>query len=118
MSTTKRIVSTEEGTYGNRRLVAATVKHIPVPVLEEGMKKAEGLWEDRRHKRWYYTAPVVFICGVDLVWGLRKMWSIYGQRDCQYTHLYDFSVLTSAQLCTGRHEEATPVLMLFFAAEV
>lgn len=49
-------------------LVTATVKLIPVPALEECRKKAEGMWENGKPKRWYYAIPVVCIWAVVLVW--------------------------------------------------
>ena len=45
-------------------LAAAAIKLIPPEKLEECRKKAEGLWEDGKPKKWYYALPVV------LVWAL------------------------------------------------
>lgn len=41
-------------------LAAAAIKLIPPEKLEECRKKAEGLWEDGKPKKWYYALPIVF----------------------------------------------------------
>jgi hypothetical protein len=48
-------------------LVAATVKLVPVLLLEENRKKAGGMWENGELKRWYYAIPVVCIWAVVMV---------------------------------------------------
>ena len=48
-------------------LVAATVKLVHVLLLEENRKKAEGMWENGKPKRWYYAIPVVCIWAVVMV---------------------------------------------------
>lgn len=45
-------------------LIALTVKFIPGEKLEECRRRAEGMWEKGRPKRWYYAVPVA------LVWAL------------------------------------------------
>lgn len=35
--------------------------------LEENRKKAEGMWENEKPKRWYYAIPVVCIWAVVMV---------------------------------------------------
>lgn len=48
-------------------LVVATGKIIPVQVFEQCSKKAEGMWENGKPKRWYYAIPVVCIWAVVMV---------------------------------------------------
>ena len=42
-------------------LVALTIKFIPKDVLEKYRKQAEGMWQDGKPKKWYYSIPVVVI---------------------------------------------------------
>lgn len=42
-------------------LVALTIKFIPSDVLERNRKKAEGMWQDGKQKKWYYAIPIVII---------------------------------------------------------
>ena len=41
--------------------VALTIRCIPDEVLERNRKRAEGMWQDGKPKKWYYTIPVVLI---------------------------------------------------------
>ena len=45
-------------------LVALTLKFIPREIFEECRQQSEGLWDDGKPKKWYYSIPIV------LVWGL------------------------------------------------
>ena len=49
-------------------LVAWTVRHIPADVLENNRKRAEGMWQNGRPKKWYYAIPVL------LLWTLIALW--------------------------------------------
>lgn len=42
-------------------LVALTIKIIPKDVLERNRKQAEGLWENGKPKKWYYSIPIILI---------------------------------------------------------
>ena len=42
-------------------LVALTIKCVPDEVLERNRKRAEGMWQDGKPKKWYYAIPVVLI---------------------------------------------------------
>lgn len=42
-------------------LVALTIKFIPPEILEKNRKLSEGLWENAKSKRWYYSIPIVLI---------------------------------------------------------
>ncbi|MBR5295634.1 MAG: DUF1232 domain-containing protein [Clostridia bacterium] len=42
-------------------LVALTIKFIPEDILEECRKKAEGMWENGKPKKWYYALPTILI---------------------------------------------------------
>lgn len=42
-------------------LVALTIKFIPRDVLERNRKKADGLWDNGKPKKWYYAIPIVLI---------------------------------------------------------
>ena len=42
-------------------LVALTVKFIPKDVFAEYRKKAQGMWQDGKPKKWYYAIPIVLI---------------------------------------------------------
>lgn len=42
-------------------LVALTVKLIPKSVFMECQAQAEGMWENRKSKKWYYAIPFVLI---------------------------------------------------------
>lgn len=45
-------------------LAALTIKLIPKEKLEECRKKADGLWENGKPKKWYYAMPIVVIWAV------------------------------------------------------
>ena len=45
-------------------LAALTIKLIPKEQLEECRKKADGLWENGKPKKWYYALPIVIIWAV------------------------------------------------------
>ena len=40
-------------------LVALTVKFIPKDVFAEYRKKAQGMWQDGKPKKWYYAIPII-----------------------------------------------------------
>lgn len=42
-------------------LVALTIKFIPKDVLEKNRRAAEGLWENGKPKKWYFSIPIVAI---------------------------------------------------------
>ena len=42
-------------------LVALTIKFIPNDVLERNRKQAEGIWQNGKPKKWYYSIPIVLI---------------------------------------------------------
>lgn len=42
-------------------LVAVTIKFIPKDVLERNRKQAEGLWDNGKPKKWYYSIPIILI---------------------------------------------------------
>ena len=42
-------------------LVALTIKFIPQDVLERNRKQSEGMWQDGKPKKWYYTIPIIVI---------------------------------------------------------
>ena len=42
-------------------LVALTIKLIPVEQFARFRKEAEGIWQGKKTKRWYYAIPIVVI---------------------------------------------------------
>ena len=42
-------------------LVALTVKFIPAEVFAQYQKQAEGLWQDGKPKKWYYSIPIILV---------------------------------------------------------
>ncbi|MDD6729294.1 MAG: DUF1232 domain-containing protein [Eubacteriales bacterium] len=42
-------------------LVALTVKLIPKEIWEQSKIEAEGLWENGKPKRWYYSIPIILL---------------------------------------------------------
>ena len=42
-------------------LVALTVKFIPKDVFAEYRKKAQGMWQDGKPKKWYYAIPIIVV---------------------------------------------------------
>lgn len=42
-------------------LVALTLKFIPKEIFDECREQAEGMWEDGKPKKWYYSIPIVVI---------------------------------------------------------
>lgn len=53
-------------------LAALTIKLIPKEKLEEHRKKAEGLWENGKPKKWYYAVPIVLIW-LAVIFGIVKI---------------------------------------------
>ena len=45
-------------------LVALTIKLIPGAVWTKSKRNAEGLWEDGKPKKWYYSIPIIIVWGV------------------------------------------------------
>ena len=45
-------------------LAALTIKLIPKEKLEKCRKKADGLWENGKPKKWYYALPIVIIWAI------------------------------------------------------
>lgn len=42
-------------------LIVITAKLIPTPVLERCRAQSEGMWKDRKPKKWVYAIPIVLI---------------------------------------------------------
>ena len=42
-------------------LVALTIKFIPKEVFEKNRALAEGLWENGKPEKWYYSIPIILI---------------------------------------------------------
>ncbi|MFQ8705717.1 MAG: YkvA family protein [Thomasclavelia sp.] len=42
-------------------LVILTCKLIPKDIWQKNQKKAKGLWENGKPKRWYYSIPIILI---------------------------------------------------------
>lgn len=55
-------------------LVAATLKLIPHDVLERNRKRAAGMWQDGKPKKWGYAIPIVVIWLILIVWILKMIW--------------------------------------------
>lgn len=41
--------------------VALTVKFIPEEVFAQYRKQAEGMWQDGKPKKWYYSVPIILV---------------------------------------------------------
>lgn len=52
-------------------LVALTIRLIPGEVWTRSKKSAEGLWENGKPKRWYYSIPIFIIWGL-IIWIIVK----------------------------------------------
>ena len=48
-------------------LVALTVKFIPKDVFEQCRAQAEGMWEDGKPKKWYFSLPIILFWLVIIV---------------------------------------------------
>lgn len=53
-------------------LVALTVKCIPQEVMARCHKKADGLWQNGKPKKWYYAIPIILLWGM-LIFLLLRM---------------------------------------------
>ena len=42
-------------------LIALTVKLIPRETLEDCRRRAQGMWQDGRPKKWYYALPIAAV---------------------------------------------------------
>lgn len=52
-------------------LVALTVKLIPKDIFVQYRKEAEGMWEDGKPKKWYYSVPILLLWGL-IIWMIVK----------------------------------------------
>lgn len=48
-------------------MVALTVKLIPPEVLADCRRKAPGMWQDGRPKKWYYSLPILAVWVLALI---------------------------------------------------
>lgn len=53
-------------------LVALTLRFIPKEQFEICQKEAEGMWENGKPQKWYYSIPIVLIWAV-IVWLIVKV---------------------------------------------
>lgn len=49
-------------------LVALTVKLIPKDIMTECQQQAQGIWQDKKPKKWYYMLPILLIWVILIVW--------------------------------------------------
>ena len=49
-------------------LVALTVKFIPKETFQKYREEAEGMWENGKPKKWYYSIPIVVVWLLLLCW--------------------------------------------------
>lgn len=55
-------------------LVALTIRLIPGEVWTRSKKSAEGLWENGKPKRWYYSIPIFIIWGLIILIIVKAIW--------------------------------------------
>lgn len=55
-------------------LVALAIKLIPKDVWLKSKESAEGLWENGKPKKWYYSIPIMIIWGIVLWLVIRAIW--------------------------------------------
>lgn len=55
-------------------LVALTIKLIPDEIWAKSKESAEGLWENGKPKKWYYSLPVFIIWGLVLWLIIKAIW--------------------------------------------
>lgn len=55
-------------------LVALTIKMIPEEVWTRCKRNAEGLWEDGKPKKWYYSIPIIIVWGALLFVIIKAIW--------------------------------------------
>lgn len=55
-------------------LIALTIKLIPENVWISSKESAEGLWENGKPKKWYYSIPILVIWGLILWLIMRAIW--------------------------------------------
>ena len=48
-------------------MVALTVKLIPPEVLADCRRKAQGMWQDGRPQKWYYSLPILAVWVLALI---------------------------------------------------
>ena len=48
-------------------MVALTVKLIPPEVLADCRRQAQGMWQDGRPKKWYYSLPILAVWALALI---------------------------------------------------
>ena len=48
-------------------MVALTVKLIPPEVLADCRRKAQGMWQDGRPQKWYYSLPILAVWALALI---------------------------------------------------
>ena len=55
-------------------LVAATVRLIPADVFADCQKRADGLWQDGKPKKWYYALPILLFWLLMIWLIVRAIW--------------------------------------------
>jgi len=55
-------------------LVALTVRLIPKEIWSISKEKAEGLWDDGKPKKWYYSIPIILVWGLILMLIIKAIW--------------------------------------------
>ena len=56
-------------------LVALTVKFIPEEVFAQYRNQAEGMWQDGKPKKWYYSVPIILIWVLTALLVIQAMFS-------------------------------------------
>lgn len=49
-------------------LAALTIKFIPDGIMEECKAEAQGMWEGRKPKKWYYAIPILAVWFLIIWW--------------------------------------------------
>lgn len=55
-------------------LVALTIKLIPEEVWSRSKECAEGLWENGKPKKWYYSLPILLVWGILFALIVKAIW--------------------------------------------
>ena len=55
-------------------LVGAALRLIPAEVRADCRRRAQGLWQDGKPKKWYYALPVVLAWALLALWLGRLLW--------------------------------------------
>ena len=55
-------------------MVALTIRCVPKEIWIRSKEKSQGLWQNGKPKKWYYSIPIIFIWGIVMWIIVKAVW--------------------------------------------